>query len=41
MELTKLLSIEEVGNKRKAILNAYTPDKIKPSFLDKRCGMDN
>ncbi|MDB4904757.1 MAG: rane protein-like protein [Mucilaginibacter sp.] len=35
MELTKPPSIEEFRNKRKAILNAHTPDKIKPSFLDK------
>src|SRR5260221_3149260 len=35
MELTKPPSIEEFRNKRKAILNTDTPDKIKPSFLDK------
>lgn len=35
MEITKPLSIEEFRKKRKEILNTSTPDKIKPSFLDK------
>jgi uncharacterized membrane protein len=35
MEIAKPPSIEEFKNKRQEILNTHTPDKIKPSFLDK------